>query len=267
VSSARNPGVVPLPDPPLLVITDRGQARAPLTEIAEALFQAGVRWLMLREKDLDAVAHRDLLCDLVARGARFGATVTVNGDLAAAQAAGAAGVHLPAGGDLGDRLAEARRALGPGALLGASAHCFEEAAAAAAAGAGYVTLSPIFESASKPGYGPALGPAGLKGMVARLDRIKIDPVYIDGVEQIHAVDRIAAGDPNQPRSALAVPVIALGGVGAGNLGACLAAGAAGVAVMGAVMAAADPGAAACALLAALAEGNAAAGVASGQIPR
>ncbi len=152
-----NPGRVPLPDPPLLVITDRGQARAPLPEIAEAVFRAGVRWLMLREKDLDAVARRDLLCDLVARGARFGATVTVNGDLAAAEAA--AGLHLPAGGDI----EAVRRALGPGALLGASAHSLEEATTAAAAGADYVTLSPVFESASKPGYGPALGPAGLGG--------------------------------------------------------------------------------------------------------
>jgi len=215
------------------VITDRGQTRAPLTEIAESLFQAGVRWLMLREKDLDAAARRDLLRDLVARGAPFGATVTVNGDLAAAQAAAAAGLHLPAGDDLGNRLAEARRALGPGALLGASCHSLEEAAAAAAAGAGYVTLSPVFESASKPGYGPALGPAGLQAMAARL----------------------------------AVPAIALGGIEAGNLGACLAAGAAGVAVMGAIMAAADPGAAAQALLTALAEGNSAPGVASGQILR
>ena len=226
-------GQVPLPNPPLLVITDRGQARAPLPEVAQALFRAGVRWLMLREKDLDAAARRDLLRDLVTRGAPFGATVTVNGDLAAAQAAGAAGLHLPAGDDLASRLAEARRALGPGALLGASCHSLEEAAAAAAAGAGYVTLSPVFESASKPGYGPALGPAGLQAMAARL----------------------------------AVPAIALGGVAAGNAGACLAAGAAGVAVMGAIMAAADPGAAASELLAALAERNAAAGVASGQILR
>ncbi|MHA1153935.1 MAG: thiamine phosphate synthase [Alphaproteobacteria bacterium] len=224
---------VPLPDPPLLVITDRSQARAPLTEIADALFQAGLRWLMLREKDLDAAARRDLLRDLVALGAPYGATVTVNGDLAAAQAAGAAGVHLPAGGDLGSRLAEARRALGPGALLGASAHDLDEARVSTESGADYVTLSPVFESASKPGYGPALGPAGLETMVVRL----------------------------------ALPAIALGGVVVGNAGACLKAGAAGVAVMGAVMAATDPGAAAGAFLAALAEANAAAGVASGQILR
>jgi hypothetical protein len=51
-----------------------------------------------------------------------------------------------------------------------------------------------------------------------LDRIMIDrthivgsidhvnPVHIDKVEQIHAVDGIASGDPNQPRSALAARV-------------------------------------------------------------
>ncbi len=227
-------GLVPLPDPPLLVITDRGQARAPLPEIADALFRAGGRWLMLREKDLEGALRRDLLRDLVARGAAYGARVTVNGDLAAAQAVGAAagagGLHLPTGGDL----QAARSALGPDALLGASAHSLEEAVAAADSGADYVTLSPVFESASKPGYGPALGPAGLTAMVTRLDRI---------------------------------PVIALGGIGAGNLGACLAAGAAGVAVMGAVMAAADPGAAVRELLAALAREKPESGVASGQILR
>lgn len=233
MSSAGNPGAVPLPDPPLLIVTDRSQAQTPLPEIAEALFQAGVRWLMLREKDLDPATRRGLLQDLVARGAPFGAKVTVNGDLAAAQAAGAAGSHLPAGNDIGARLAEARRMLGPGALLGASAHDAAEATVSADSGADYVTLSPVFESASKPGYGPALGPAGLRALAARLT----------------------------------IPVVALGGIGVGNAGACLDAGAAGVAVMGAVMAAADPGAAARKLLDTLATGNAAAGVASGQILR
>ncbi len=88
----------------------------------------------------------------------------------------------------------------------------------------------MFESASKPGYGPALGPAGLGAMAARLT----------------------------------IPVIALGGIAAGNAGACLQAGAAGVAVMGAVMAGADPGAAARELLASLDEENAVPGVVSGQ---
>ncbi|WP_366972818.1 thiamine phosphate synthase, partial [Thermoflexus sp.] len=41
-----------LPQPPLLVITDRRRARRPLLELLEELFAAGVRWVMVREKDL-----------------------------------------------------------------------------------------------------------------------------------------------------------------------------------------------------------------------
>ncbi|MCH8926686.1 MAG: thiamine phosphate synthase, partial [Proteobacteria bacterium] len=76
-----------LPGPPLLIITDRHQARAPLAALAGAAFRAGGRWLMLREKDLDAAARLALLKDLIALGAPYGAAVTVNADLAAAAGA------------------------------------------------------------------------------------------------------------------------------------------------------------------------------------
>ena len=40
-----------LPDPPLLLITDRHQATRPLPEIAEAALRAGCRWLLFRDKE------------------------------------------------------------------------------------------------------------------------------------------------------------------------------------------------------------------------
>ena len=43
-----------LPSPPLLVISDRSQAKRPLVEIAAAAFRGGCRWFSLREKDLPA---------------------------------------------------------------------------------------------------------------------------------------------------------------------------------------------------------------------
>jgi thiamine-phosphate pyrophosphorylase len=193
---------VNLPEPPLLVITDRRQAHRRLEEVADAVFAAGGRWLSLREKDLDAAERAALLARLVALGRRYGATVTVHDDIAAALAAGAAGVHLPAGASP----QAARQALGPGALIGGSAHGAEELAALATAGADYATLSPIFPSPSKPGYGPALGPERFA--------------------------RAAAGAP--------LPVLALGGLSAETLAIAVAAGAAGIAVMGGVMAAAEP---------------------------
>ena len=41
-----------LPDPPLLLVTDRRQARRQLPEVVGAAFAGGCRWVSLREKDL-----------------------------------------------------------------------------------------------------------------------------------------------------------------------------------------------------------------------
>jgi thiamine-phosphate pyrophosphorylase len=192
---------VALPVPPLLVISDRHQARQPLEGVAEAVFAGGCRWFSLREKDLPAKERRLLLAALVALGHRFGAVVTAHEDIEAVAAVGADGVHLPSGGS-----PEAARARLPGVLIGVSAHSADEAAVLLRAGADYATASPVFLTASKPGYGPALGLEGLARIVAR-----------------------APG-----------PVIALGGITPENAASCLGVGARGVAVMGEIMRSADP---------------------------
>jgi len=202
-----------LPDPPLLVISDRSQATRPLVEIAAAAFEGGCRWFSLREKDLPAAERRALLAELVALGRRYDAAVMAHDDIDAVEAVGAAGVHLPRGSEP----AIARRHL-PQGLIGVSAHSAAEAAAQLRAGADYVTLSPIFLTDSKPGYGPALG-----------------------------LDTLAAAAQAAPG-----PIIALAGIGPDNAAACLAAGARGVAVMGEIMRAADPEATVRLLLAAMA---------------
>ena len=203
-----------LPIPPLLVISDRRQARRPIVEVAAAAFAAGGRWFSLREKDLPPAERRALLASLVALGRRWDATVGVHDDLDAAIATGAGAVHLPSGAD-----PAAARARLSGVLLGASAHSAAEASALLRAGADYVTVSPIFLTASKPGYGPALGLDGLENVVAQAEG----------------------------------PVIALGGVTAQNAALCLSAGAKGVAVMGEVMRAKSPQAAVTAILEAISE--------------
>ena len=43
-----------LPQPPLLLVTDRRQARRPLQTVVAAALSAGCRWVSLREKDLPA---------------------------------------------------------------------------------------------------------------------------------------------------------------------------------------------------------------------
>ena len=190
-----------LPVPPLLVISDRRQTRLPLEQVAKGVFEGGGRWFSLREKDLPPAERRALLGRLVALGRHFGAVVTVHEDIDAAAAADADGVHLPSAGNVA-----AARSQRPHGLIGASAHSADEASALLRAGADYVTVSPIFVTLSKPGYGPALG--------------------LDGLA------RIVAEAPG--------PVVALGGIDNGNAAACLAAGARGIAVMGEVMRSEDP---------------------------
>src|SRR5271166_4417284 len=153
---------VRLPAPPLLIISDRRQARRPLEVVAEAVFLGGCRWFSLREKDLPPAERRALLGSLVALGRRFGAIVTAHEDIEAVVATNADGVHLPGGGS-----PETARARLTKALIGASAHSAEEALGFLQAGADYVTVSPVFLTLSKPGYGPALGLDGLAQIVAR----------------------------------------------------------------------------------------------------
>jgi thiamine-phosphate pyrophosphorylase len=203
---------VKLPVPPLLVISDRRQARRPLREVAEAIFAGGCRWVSLREKDLPAAERRALLGALTALGRRWEATVTVHEDIDAAAMAGAGGVHLPSAGD-----PKAARAQLPDRLIGASAHSAAKAVALLASGADYVTVSPVFVTVSKPGYGPAIGLDGLAEIVTQVPG----------------------------------PVIALGGITPANAPLCLAAGARGVAVMGEVMRATDPQAVVASILAAI----------------
>ena len=90
------------------------------------------------------------------------------------------------------------------ALLGRSCHDRDEVDRAGAEGCDWVTVSPVRLTASKPGYGPALGTAGLAALT---------------------------GGP---------AVYALGGLTAADARPCLDAGAVGLAVMGAVMRAERP---------------------------
>ena len=192
-----------LPEPPLLLITDRRQARGNILDIAAAAFAAGCRWVSLREKDLPEAEQGELLRALLTRARLFQAKVTLHGDPILARDVGADGVHLAAGSDA----VAARQIVGKDALIGISIHSADEGRNVDPAIVDYVIPGPIFEPASKPGYGPALALEGLALIV------KASPV----------------------------PVIAIGGITSETLSNCLSAGAMGVAVMGGVMRANEPG--------------------------
>jgi thiamine-phosphate pyrophosphorylase len=178
----------------IVLLTDRRRAPRPLPEVVRAAVDGGLRFVVLREKDLPREERAALAHALRAVLAPARGTLIVAGP----DPLGGDAVHLTAAGPYPP----------PGLpLVGRS--CHDAAELRRLSTEDYVTLSPVYPSRSKPGYGPPLGPDGLAGLVRRTP----------------------------------VPVLALGGVAAPEqVAACVAAGAAGVAVMGAVMGADDPAA-------------------------
>ena len=125
----------------------------------------------------------------------------INDRVDVALAVDAEGVHL---GQDDLPLTVARRILGPNKMVGASTHSFEQALSAAREGAHYVSVGPVFPTRTKEA-----GP----------------PVGIDLIRHI--------------KGHVAVPVVAIGGIGSENVAQVLQAGADGVAVISAVVSAGD----------------------------
>jgi thiamine-phosphate pyrophosphorylase len=180
----------------------RGTAGRPLAEVLRAAFGGGLRMAVVRERDWDARAWRELLRALAPERER-GLRLLASRRIDLARALGLDGVQL--GADAVP-VAEARSWLGPAAWIGYSAHSADEALEAARAGASFVTLSPIFATDSKP------------GTAAR------------------GCDWLARSLRGVP-----VPVLALGGITPARTAEVLAAGAHGVACVSALGAAPDPG--------------------------
>jgi thiamine-phosphate pyrophosphorylase len=206
---------VRLPQPALLVITDRRQARRPLIEVAARVIIAGCRWISVREKDLSEDEQIALVGQLLPIARRHEARVSLHGEAALAKAANADGVHLSARSNS----IVARKMLGADKLIGVSIHTVTEAEAIDPGVVDYVIAGPAFETPSKPGYGPEIGRKGLAEIAV----------------------------------AARVPVLAIGGINATRAAEVLATGAAGIAVMGGIMRAADPRQEMAALLATIGE--------------
>ena len=191
-----------MPSYDLCVVTDRAMARGLAhAAIAEQALRGGARMIQLRDKTLGG---RELLTAARAIQAlcgSFGATCIVNDRVDVALAAGADGAHV----GQTDLPPPEARALLRGRILGVSAHTVEEAVAAEAAGADYIGVGAIYATTSKANARAPLGPEAL----ARF------------------------------RAAVRIPIVAIGGITAENVGPVIRAGADGVAVIAAVVGAPD----------------------------
>ncbi|MFF5181703.1 thiamine phosphate synthase [Micromonospora sp. NPDC000316] len=176
----------------VVVLTDRLAARAPLDLVVAGAVAGGVRFVVLREKDLPRAERAALAVDMRAILADVGGTLIVAGP----DPLGGDAVHLPATGPYPP---PAHR------LVGRS--CHNQAELDRLTTEHYATVSPVYPTRTKPGYGPPLRADGLRTLT----------------------------------QASGVPVLALGGIETPEqVTACAQAGAVGVAVLGALMRADDP---------------------------
>ena len=184
---------------------DRLEAQETVGQKIATAAAAGVDWLQIREKDLSARDYGLLTRKALQLAARSPAgnarptRVLVNDRLDVALSEHAGGVHL---GEASLPLPEAKRLVKAQAqrldfLIGISCHSLEAARSAASGGADYLFFGPIFPTPSKEAFGAP-----------------------HGLERLGEVCR-----------AVAIPVLAIGGITLANASACLAAGASGIAAI------------------------------------
>lgn len=197
----------------LYLVTDDSLCRGrPLTDVVAQAVQGGVTCVQLREKQLptrDFVARAIALKSLLAP---LGIPLVINDRLDVALACEADGVHL----GQSDMSADiARRLLPPHVFIGWSVETAQDVARAAALPVDYLGVSPVFATPTKTDTHIPWG--------------------LEGLRQVRAQTRL--------------PLVAIGGIHAGNAADVVQAGADGLAVVSAICAADSPALAATDLLA------------------
>lgn len=192
----------------LYLVTDQSLTRGqPLADVVAAAVQEGVSCVQLREKDLGSrefLAQALMLKKLLAA---HGVPLVIDDRIDIALACGAEGVHL---GQSDMPVDKPRRLPPPGVFIGGSVESMVDVLQSATLPLDYLGVSPIFPRPPRP----------IPGM----------PGGLDGLAAVCAATRL--------------PLVAIGGIHAGNAREVLRAGADSLAVVSALCAASDPHAAA-----------------------
>lgn len=172
-----------------------------LAACVQEAVDAGATCVQLREKHLGTDAIVELAATIlpICRAARV--PFLIDDDVEAARRSGADGVHV---GQSDVACADARRILGPDAIIGVSAQTVEEARAAEAAGADYLGVGALIPTPTKP------------------DAVDVTKEELARICQ-----------------AVKIPVVGIGGLHAGTLDVLAGTGVDGAAVVSAIFAADD----------------------------
>lgn len=194
-------------DPRLYLVIGPDDCDRDPVEIATAAVAGGVSLVQLRAKNLSGRAFLQLALRMKQALAGSGVPLLINDRVDIALAAQVDGVHLGQD-DLPAR--EARRLLGPEAIIGLTIRSRHEAEQAPLAVLDYLSIGGVFTTRSKDNPDPPIGLSGLAALATLL------------------------------RARSTLPLCAIAGINADNAASVLAAGVEGVAVISAITAASDP---------------------------
>ncbi|MBT3199092.1 MAG: thiamine phosphate synthase [Phycisphaerales bacterium] len=180
---------------------------ASVLQTVRAAIAGGVEVVQLREKPSDTcdAVTLALAAELRELTDEMGKRLIINDRPDIAAIVGADGVHL---GQHDLPIAEARRLLRPGAIVGRSTHNIAQAQTAVQEGADYIALGPVFETDTKDA-GPIAG-------LELLKQASADPIVNT------------------------LPLVAIGGINASNAAQVVDAGVSCLAICGAICNAPDP---------------------------
>jgi thiamine-phosphate pyrophosphorylase len=191
----------------LYLLADAGLAPSEeLSKIVNAALRGGVTAVQLRAKTATTLELLELARNLNALCREADVPFIVNDRVDVALAAEADGAHVGHIGEEDLSPNDARRLLGPSAIVGVSVATPQEARMATSQGASYVSAGPMFATSTKVDAGPAAGETLLRSV----------------------------------RAATGLPLVVIGGITPQRSAALFAAGADGVCVGAAIVRAADP---------------------------
>jgi len=155
-------------------------------EMARAAIAGGVDAIQLREKSGPDARTLAMAAELRELTDETGKMLIINDRADIAAIVGADGVHV---GQEDLPIAETRRLLRPGAIVGRSTHSLAQAKAAVQEGADYIGVGPMFETKTKD----AGAPAGIDLLKQVIPEVSIPVVAIGGITADNASEIAAAG--------------------------------------------------------------------------
>lgn len=147
-------------------------------QLAEQACAAGVRWVQLRVKNKPYDEWKKIAEETQIVCRRYGAQLIINDNVQLAKEIGADGVHV---GKEDISVAEARKILGKGMIIGGTANTYEDIKKHYDQGVDYIGLGPFRFTATKEKLSPVLGSEGYEQILRKCKEQGIDlPVIAIG---------------------------------------------------------------------------------------